>query len=1076
MKSRSFFWYSAMSQVSSDSIGKRSYSRVVSLARGALLVSLTVGAGAATPVRAQTTPAAGAKTAPMAKPDDKKLLKSKDFYLKEGGSEQFEELARQKRNEAIAKLKEILDSGNIEGDQKAEMFMRLSALYTEAANDAFLQEMAAFTILYDTWFNSADSRKTQPPVEDHSKSQGYNKQAVELYRQILAGYRSYPRLDEVYFNLAFNLMELGDKTQALEYYNTLVKSYPNSEFVPDTYLAIGEYWFDNNNAFKALGNYKKAATYADSRAYIFALYKLGWCYYNVGESAKAIETMKEVIVASGEGGTGNKISLRDEALNDLVLFFSDAGDMDAAYAYFSKFGEKKYFKAMLKRLASAYIDQGRNELAISTFQRLINEEPEAKDAPGFQNEIISAYFRWNRKTETLQEIDKLAQLYGPGSRWASVNAANKDAIKEANDLVERNLRTVAIDYHKEARKTGSKNTYTLASNSYQKYLGMFPKNQFSYDIRFAYAEVLYELKEFEKAAGEYQNVIDLDPKGKYFQVSANSLILTINKILGLDKPDAETSSAASTAVGQKGRDLTPIALNPWEEKKVRVCDMYAEMLPADKDAPATLYEAARLMYDKNQFDQSTPRFLKVIERYPKEDVAEISANLVLDAYNATENWEKVDLYARQFSARVEFKEAFRKELRTIYELASFKKIEALEKAEKNKEAADAFMAFYAEFKTSSALSDKALANAAFYAFKAKDLPRSIQIRQELDKVFPKSDLSLQNIEALGKIFESIADYKEAAKYYERLASSPKKLEYPFAPDALYNAALFRDSLGEWQQAIANYEAYYRDFGARDDAHLTVLEIARIYENNQKFVEAAATYKRYFTTPALADKDLDATWEARIRYGRLLRKQGQTAAALAHYQESTALFDKVARTNQTLELAPLYNAEMRFYMVEPLFEKYIAIKLDLVKTKKGSRANSLEDKLKMTEDVVNAYAQVLDLKQGEWGIAALSHVGKTYSNLADTILGAPVPPELTEDQKAIYMAALQDRAFPLRDKAAEALEQALLKSYELGIYNRFTSEASAMLATLRPKEYPTLAEKLGTPERLSDTFFSTDFQR
>ena len=97
-------------------------------------------------------------------------------------------------------------------------------------------------------------------------------------------------MDEVYFNLAFILMDLGDKAQALEFYNTLVKGFPNSEFVPDTYLAIGEYWFENNNAFKALGNYKKAATYSDSRVYIFALYKLGWCYYNVGESAKALET------------------------------------------------------------------------------------------------------------------------------------------------------------------------------------------------------------------------------------------------------------------------------------------------------------------------------------------------------------------------------------------------------------------------------------------------------------------------------------------------------------------------------------------------------------------------------------------------------------------------------------------------------------------------------------------------------------------------------------------------------------------------------------------------------------------
>lgn len=1012
------------------------------------------------------------------KQDERRPVKSRDFYLNEGDSNRFEQLAREKRSEAINKLKEILDSGNIEGDQKAEMFMRLASLYTEAASDAFLQEMADFTGKYDAWFNSPDSKKTPAPVEDHLRSQGYNREAITLYRNILQGYRSYERLDEVYFNLAFNLMELGEKQQGLDYYNTLVKTFPNSEFVPDSYLAIGEYWFDNNNAFKALSNYLKASTYQESRSYIFALYKLAWCYYNVGENAKAIESMKQVITSSGDEGApgANRLSLKDEALNDLVLFYAESGDMNAAEAYFSRFGEAKYFKAMLRRLANTYVEQGRNELAISTYNRIISVEPDAPDAPTFQGEVIASYFRWNRKQETLTEIDKLAKLYGPGSRWASVNASNKSAITEANTLVERYLRTVAIDYHKEARKTGSKNTYILASNSYQKYLGMFPKNQYSYDIRFAYAEVLYELKEFEKAAGEYEQVIALDPKGKYFQISASSLILTINKILGVDKADAEVSSQPSTAVAAKERDTRPVPLNAWEDKKVKVCDLYAEQLPQDKDAPNTLYEGARLLYDRNQFNGSTPRFLKLIERYPKDEIAEIAANLVLDSYNVMQDWNGLEQYARQFYANANFKETFKKELRTLFEQAAFKKVEQLEKDNKFKEATDAYVAFYQEFKTGSALSDKALFNAAFYAFKAGNVSRSIELRQELDKVFPKSSLALKNLEALGKVFEAVADYRKAAEYYERLANTDKSLEITFTPDALFNAALFRESLGDVLPAVANYEQYYKTFSDREDAHLVMLVVARVYENAGKIPEALAAYKRYFTTPALSDKSPEAAFEARARYGRLLRSSGQSPLAQTHYQESAAVFDKLPAAISSLPLVQLYNAEMRFLLLEPLYDRFAAIRLDLVKTKKGSRASSLEDKLKLTEDVVNAYTRVLELKQGEWGLAALVQIGKTYSNLADTLLAAPIPAELTEEQKKIYIAALQDRAFPLKDKAAEALEQGLQKSYELSIYNTYTAEAARMLAELRPKEYPRTAEKLGAPDRLSDTFYTASYRK
>ena len=162
------------------------------------------------------------------------------------------------------------------------------------------------------------------------------------------------------------------------------------------------------------------------------------------------------------------------------------------------------------------------------------------------------------------------------------------------------------------------------------------------------------------------------------------------------------------------------------------------------------------------------------------------------------------------------------------------------------------------------------------------------------------------------------------------------------------------------------------------------------------------------------------------------------------------------------------------MVEPLYSRFARLKLEL--PKKGQKGNALDEKLKLMEEVAKAYTSVLELKQGEWGIAALCQLGEAYRNLSDTLITSPTPPELTAQQTQIYRAALEDRAFPLKDRAAEALEQALSKSYELGIYNQFTARAATLLAELRPKEYPALAERLGTPEQLTDIFHSADFRR
>ena len=72
------------------------------------------------------------------------------------------------------------------------------------------------------------------------------KLAVNQYTQIVQKYRDYPRTDEVLFFLAHNLMDLNEEKKALIAYGKLVKDYPKSRFVPDAYLAFGEYYFNNS--------------------------------------------------------------------------------------------------------------------------------------------------------------------------------------------------------------------------------------------------------------------------------------------------------------------------------------------------------------------------------------------------------------------------------------------------------------------------------------------------------------------------------------------------------------------------------------------------------------------------------------------------------------------------------------------------------------------------------------------------------------------------------------------------------------------------------------------------------------
>ena len=149
-----------------------------------------------------------------------------------------------------------------------------------------------------------------------------------------------------------------------------------------------------------------------------------------------------------------RLTLQEEALKDLVRFFADAGNMDDAYAYFNRLGKKDLIQQMLKRLASMYFEQGKFDLSITTYRRLIRENPNSPKAPDYQNEIILAYQKTGRKQETLDEIRVLLDQYGKQSAWARSNASNPDAIRAASTFVEQNLRTVAQNYQIEADKLG----------------------------------------------------------------------------------------------------------------------------------------------------------------------------------------------------------------------------------------------------------------------------------------------------------------------------------------------------------------------------------------------------------------------------------------------------------------------------------------------------------------------------------------------------------------------------------------------------------------------------------------------
>ncbi|MEN0068163.1 MAG: tetratricopeptide repeat protein [Myxococcota bacterium] len=446
-------------------------------------------------------------------------------------SVELEKLAQAKRRESMTRLKALLER-NPEGETKAEMMLRLAELYYQEGRYLYLQEMADYDRRVEECFNT-EGCNIDKVAANNDGSNTWQGRAVRLYQGILRNYPQYNRADQATFFLGSALNDMNRKSESVDAFRALVKRYPSSQWVPDAYVLIGEYYFEEEgNAFKALKAYSRAAQFKESPKYSYAMYKLGWSYYNVGDYEKAIGTMKAVVDYSlSQQQTTTTMQLQDEALKDLVRFFADADQMEEAIAFFTKMGRKDLIRVTLRKLASTFFEQGKFERAIDMYRRLILDDKNAVDNPGYQVDIINAYKKMGERDKVLTEIQTLRADYGAESTWAKENRANTDAVKDANDQIELQLRRIAVDYHNTGRKyqeqrrlDDAQELYGLARTAYGAYLDLFSGNEHTYDVRFGYGELLYELKDFGGAYEQYMAVVDMDPQGQHSRFCAESAV------------------------------------------------------------------------------------------------------------------------------------------------------------------------------------------------------------------------------------------------------------------------------------------------------------------------------------------------------------------------------------------------------------------------------------------------------------------------------------------------------------------------------------------------------------------------
>jgi TolA-binding protein len=962
----------------------------------------------------------------------------------------------EKRNEAISDLKKVIPGA--EGMRKAEMIYRLAELYWEKAQFQNREALDAYEKRHEAWAK-AGRPGTPPSLEAATQESERTKRlALKLYETVLERFPAYERNDEVLFYLGYNHQTRGELDAAVQAYLRLHDMFPESRFRGDTFLQLGEAYFDGRKLKDAKKAYEAARERANPQIAAYATYKLAWCEYNLEAYPAAIARLKEVVDLAEKTPAKDSIRLKSEALFDLARFFAHADDVDAAMDYYrSKLSGDELLRQG-DRFAGFLYAQGSWEGGAKVSAMLLATAPNHPMAPSLQLRLVeAARRRGDDKVALLREVKALIKAYGPKSDWyGRLRVQAPEKAEAAKVRMESGLRELAVDYHRYAEKAKDKGAFGIAAALYTQYLDEFSDEPVAYEMRFFLAEIQSAVGQHRAAADGYERVARSDAQGKYAKQAA------LNAVLEWEIVVKEAKAPAAPRASATPREA-PI---PAEQLGLsRACDLYFSLAdPSDTTLPEVKYKAAHIHYRYGHYSEAAKRFSEIVGRWPKNKLSARSVDLILASLSAQAKWPEVSQYAQQFLGQPELLEGddkLRGRLEDAAAKAEYLQIQADEtKAESTANAvaetwagiAERFVTYAGRFRN-TAYTDEALFSAAVLFRRAEQLDVSEAQYAEVVDRFPGTEAAKNALYARAGILAELHRMKEAAELYERFQD--RYNSDGRALDAARNAALLWGRLDEKKRAAAVTKAYLAMPGVKDRATVN-LRLCSLYEEMKDRKHALPCFKGF--AKAFRSEAPIQRLHAMCRAGELSLELGRERSAQRSFGDVANGYKELPAAEKKSALARSCAATAALHRIEPDFRRYkkLSITLD---------GRSLKKKIASAESLAcvasagqpcakrGAYPTVLDLQDARSGLEALVRMGEVYQDLAHAIRTSPIPKHLTEEQEDIYRGELDSFAQGPEEKAADAFEKALERGRDLRVYGQSMLEAESALSRLRPERFP-----------------------
>jgi TolA-binding protein/thiol-disulfide isomerase/thioredoxin len=708
------------------------------------------------------------------------------------------------RQKKIRALEGIIKS-NRPYKNKADVLFRLAEAHWSESKYKYMLSRDDYDKAMECYDEKRCTQEPAEPAEDFSQS-------LDYYRQVLRNFPMYRRIDEVMYYLGRAALRTGKtrkdiqlQKEGVKYLGHLVRLHPKSRFIAQTYLSLGEYFFETEKLSSAKNAYEKIVfNFQRSSMFNYALYKLGWVYFNLAEFEKTVKTFQQVVASISKDANRARIEFRSQALNDLIVTWAeiDGGWMAARQYFLKEVGQVGTYKK-LEKMAGLLVGRDKDDEALALYNHLIDHDKVSPQIVKYFDAMMDLRQKVGSLADSEKEINRMTKYFDKNGSWRSANKMNRHAVNGSDNLVATFLHYLANSYHVEAQKKekqhqGSKAAYTKAGHYYKMFLDRFPNHKRAYTLNFYYAEILFhDLKDYGAAAVQYEAVINKDRKGKYLADSAEGVVYCLYRLMvqeGLREAGSENVVLAKrqNRTGLNAPALRPIprtALHNLEQRYITAADNYVALLKnalgsrafrkknPKKGAkiPDMMYIAAQTFYRHGHFANVVRRLMVIFDLYPKHKYASIAVNDIIDVYIRLKHWDKIEAWARQLIRTRNFEVKTQPELEGV--IAYSKNYQAVDfmKERNYDEAIRVQQELVNEFgKKNKPLAAKALFNIAIVYETERRFPEAVQTFEQVAKRYPKQQVAAESLLELAAIHKANNRSGQAIKVLNRLVKRYRK--------------------------------------------------------------------------------------------------------------------------------------------------------------------------------------------------------------------------------------------------------------------------------------------------------------